>query len=199
MHMQAMVTPGSPETSFGGDSAAIVVFTAIDGALCDHGTGVWREAQDALALLASREIPVVLISARPAADVLALQKQLGLVHPFICRGGAEVHVPRGYFADLQDLWPADEAWHLINIGAPEPGRAVRVLTSLFQSGGETLTVGLGSAWADRLFLADVDVPIIVAGHATDEQRLQRHLPGAYVTTAVGPAGWSEAILGSAPA
>jgi predicted mannosyl-3-phosphoglycerate phosphatase (HAD superfamily) len=198
MHRQATVFLSNPEASIGGGSAALVVFTAIDGALCGEGTGVWREVRDALALLASRQIPVVLISARPAADVLALQHQLGLVHPFICRGGAEVHVPRGYFADLQDLWPADEAWHVINMWAPEPSRAVRVLTSLFQSGGRMLTVGVGSSWADRLFLADVDVPIVVAGHGTDAQRLQRHLPGAYVTTALGPAGWSEAILGSGP-
>jgi predicted mannosyl-3-phosphoglycerate phosphatase (HAD superfamily) len=199
MQMQATGSPTSAAASFGGDSAAMVVFTAIDGALCDFGTSAWREAQQALALLASRQVPVVLISGRPAAGVLALQQQLGFVQPFICRGGAEVHVPRGYFTDLQDLWPADEAWHVISIGAPEPGRAVRVLTLLFRSGGETLTVGLGSTWADRLFLADVDVPIIVAGQRTDEQRLQRHLPGAFVTTAVGCAGWRAVILGLAPA
>lgn len=195
--MQAAHPTSKVESSLaGGQSAAIVVFTAIDGALCD-GTGAWREATDALALLASRDIPVVLVSARCAADVIALQERLGLRQPFICRSGAELHVPRGYFPDLQDLWPSDEVWHVIGLGAPEPGRAVRVLVSLFQtSGRDILTVGLGSTWADRLFLTDVDVPIIVGGHAPDEQRLHRVLPGAYVTTAAGPAGWSEAILGS---
>jgi predicted mannosyl-3-phosphoglycerate phosphatase (HAD superfamily) len=180
-------TPGSP---------SLVVFTSVDGTLTDD-TGSCAAVRPALDLLAAEGVPVVLAAHHAAAELMELQRGLGSPHPFICDGGAAMHVPNGYFADLEDLWPLDEAWHVLPLGAPDLGRAVRLLATLFQvSGADVLTIGLGCSWRDRQLLGAVDVPIIVRSETPDQARLQRRLPGAYLTNAAGPAGWQEAILGS---
>jgi predicted mannosyl-3-phosphoglycerate phosphatase (HAD superfamily) len=179
-------------------SPSLVVFTSVDGALRDK-TGSCAGVRPALDLLVAEGIPVVLASHLPAGELMEVERGLGRPHPFICDRGSAMHVPSGYFADLEDLWPGDESWHVLPIGAPDLGRAVRLLATLFQvSGADVLTIGLGCSWADRQLLDAVQVPIIVRSDTADQARLQRRLPGAYVTNAAGPAGWQEAILGSMP-
>jgi predicted mannosyl-3-phosphoglycerate phosphatase (HAD superfamily) len=135
-----------------------------------------------------------------AASVQELQRELGLHQPFICDGGSALHIPRGYFAELDGLTAGDESWERFEFGVQEPARAVRLLASLFSvSGEDILTVGFGSGWADRALLGAVDVPVIVRNDDAEQGRLLRRIPGAYLTEAKGPAGWSEAILGQAGA
>lgn len=178
-------------------SPSLVVFTSVDGALRAGADGSCADVRPALDLLASQGIPVVLASHHSAAELMIVQQSLGHAHPFICDGGARMHVPNGYFADLQDLWPEGESWHVLPLGAPDLGRAVRLLVSLFQvSGADVLAVGLGCAWSDRSLLDAVNVPVIVRSEGPDQARLQRRIPGAYLTNAMGPEGWQEAILGS---
>ncbi len=186
--------PASPATTV---SPSLVVFTSVDGAIRQGAAGSCAGVRPALELLATQGIPVVLASHHSADELIALQQGLGQAHPFISEGGATMHVPNGYFADLQDLWPEDETWHVVPLGAPDIGRAVRLLVSLFQvSGADILSVGLGCSWNDRVLLEAVNVPIIVRSDGPDQARLQRRIPGAYLTGATGPAGWQEAILGS---
>lgn len=181
-------------------SPALVVFTSVDGALRDDASSSCSGVRPALDLLASHHVPVVLISNHSADELQRLQEGFGQAHPYICDGGRTMHVPRGYFAEFQDLWPAGEAWHTVPLGAADIGRAVRLLVSLFQaSGTEVLTVGLGCSWEDRTLLEAVDVPIIIRSDRPDQGKLQRRIPDAYLTTAAGPAGWQEAILGSVSA
>lgn len=178
-------------------SASLVIFTSVDGAIRDGHTGSCAGVGPALELLATRQVPVVLVSHHSSDELMELERGLGRPHPFICDAGAAMHVPNGYFADLQDLWPADETWHVVPLGAPDVGRAVRLLVSLFQvSGADILTVGLGCSWSDRVLLEAVDVPVIVRTDRPDQDRLQRRIPDAYLTIAAGSAGWQEAILGS---
>lgn len=182
--------PVAPERS-------LVVFTCVDGALRTHGSGSCSDVRPALDLLAAHSVPVVLVSDHAADELKALQRAFGQQHPFICEGGRTMHVPNGYFEDVQDLWPADEPWHVVPLGGADIGRGVRLLVSLFQvSGAEVLTVGLGCSWSDRALLEAVDVPVIIRSDASDQARLQKRIPAAYVTSATGPAGWQEAILGS---
>jgi hypothetical protein len=62
-----------------------------------------------------------------------------------------------------------------------------------------LIVGLGEDWTDRVLLRAVDVPVVVRNGGVDQRRLLKRVPAAYLTHAAGPAGWSEAILGSVAA
>ena len=200
MHADPTFTRLDDPSASLGTSPSLVVFTSVDGALRRGADGSCAGVRPALDLLAAQGVPVVLASTHSADELLALQTGLGQAHPFICDGGATMHVPNGYFADLQDLWPQDETWHVVPLGAPDVGRAVRLLVSLFQvSGTDILTVGLGCSWNDHLLLEAVNVPIIVRSDSPDQARLQRKIPAAYLTSATGPAGWQEAILGSIPA
>ena len=151
----------------------------------------------ALNLLIARAIPVVLLSHGDATQVQDLQQELGLMQPFICRGGAALYIPRGYFEELDGLAAGDDTWEIFEFGVRDPARAVRLLSSLYSVRGEdVLTIGFGCDWNDRALLAAVHVPVIVRADSEDQARLLRRIPGAYVTTATGPAGWSEAVLGS---
>ena len=177
-------------------STSIVVFTAIDGILRQQGGGPCADARAALELLSERSVPVVMMSHGDPSAVQELQRDLGLLEPFIADGGAALYIPRGYFEELDGLAAGDECWEIFQFGARDPARAVRLLASLFSVRGEDiLTIGFGCAWDDRALLAAVSVPIIVRTGSDDHMRLLRRLPGAYLTTAVGPAGWSEAVLG----
>ena len=179
-------------------STSIVVFTAIDGILQRDDRGLCDDARSALDLLLERNVPLVLVSHDDAAPVQQLQAQLGLDEPFICDGGATLYIPRGYFEELDGLAAGDDCWEVFHFGVRDPARAVRLLASLYSVRGEdVLTIGFGCHWADRALLAAVNVSIIVRDGSDDHARLLRRIPGAYLTTATGPAGWSEAVLGSA--
>ena len=179
-------------------SPSIVVLTAIDGVLRHPVTGSCREARTALDLLSQQSVPVVLLSHGDSEPVQQLQRDFGLTQPFVCHGGATLFIPRGYFEELDGLTSGDAAWEVFEFGVRDPARAVRLLTSLYSVRGEdVLTIGFGCDWADRALLAAVDVPIIVRCPDGDQARLLRRFPGAYLTEASGPDGWSEAVLGSA--
>src|SRR5687767_10442830 len=179
-------------------TTSIVVFTAIDGILRQQESEPCCDARMALDLLHERSVPVVLLSHDGPEPAQALQAELGLLEPFICDGGATLYIPRGYFEELDGLAAGDDCWEVFHFGVRDPARAVRLLASLFSVRGEDiLTIGFGCRWADRALLAAVNVSIIVRDGSDDHEKLVRRIPGAYLTTATGPAGWSEAVLGSA--
>jgi predicted mannosyl-3-phosphoglycerate phosphatase (HAD superfamily) len=133
--------------------------------------------------------------------LIALQAETGLVHPFICREGTEIHIPTGYFAAPAVSRPAARTWEVIELGPWESYvRAMRLLRSVYRSWNHNVPlIGLGDDWSDRFLLLEVDFPIIVRNDAVDQTRLIDAVPGAYLTRETGPAGWAEAILGSVPA
>jgi predicted mannosyl-3-phosphoglycerate phosphatase (HAD superfamily) len=174
----------------------MVVFSTVEGAIrTPHGS--CAEVRAALDLLSARGVPVVLMSHTGPEDVQDVQRALRLHHPFIADGGSALYIPRGYFPELDGLTAGDEEWEVFGFGVREPARAVRLLASLFSvKGEEILTIGFACDWSDRALLAAVDVPIVVRSGSPDQERLVRRVPGAYLTEAYGPAGWSEAVLGS---
>ena len=177
---------------------SLVIFTTLDGPLRDVRSSGAGPARNAIAVLADQGIPLVLVSRDAAEDVFAVQHELGLRHPFICDGGTAAYVPHGYFTELNGLTEPCGDWDVIPF---QHGRgtaqAVRLLIALYRSYfDDAVVVGLGDRWDDRELLSEVDVPIVVRSEAADQRQLMLKLPSAYVTRASGPAGWSEAILGS---
>ena len=178
----------------------MVMVTSID-ALRDRRWGSVADAQPGLERLIASNIPLVLASQGGAPDVVALQDQLGIVHPFICEGGAEVHIPTGYFADPRVNRSAGKGWEIVDIGRGRSyAHGLRLLVSLYRCRNRNLiVVGAGADWHDRTLLRHVDVPIVVRDPDKPQMRLLKRVPGAFVTRACGPAGWGEAILGRADA
>lgn len=194
MHAEAAFTdePGQAPVPH-----SVVIFTRVDGALWE-ANGPCEVARAALLTLVADGIPVVLVSDDHPAEVQRLQRELGLSGPFVCNGGRGLYIPRGYFEELDGLASGDAEWEVFSFPTEDPARGIRLLTSLFSVRCEDLvTIGLGCDWVDRTLLAAVDVPVVVRADGRDQGRLLQHLPHAYLTSASGGRGWSEAVLGSA--
>jgi mannosyl-3-phosphoglycerate phosphatase family protein len=96
----------------------VVVITDVDGVLRHAESHSLAEAAPALEMLAAHGVPVVLCSEHSASELMALQRTLGLCHPFICEGGAALYIPGGYFSGLQDLGVTGGDWEVIEFGVP---------------------------------------------------------------------------------
>ena len=178
-------------------AATLVIFTAVDGLLCDADTHSTDQTRTALKMLAQRDIPLVLTSSRPASQLLALQRELNLRYPFVAGGGASLHIPSGYFPELTRIGAQRDGWNVVEFKVPEAGHAIRLLMSLYRlCSEEVVIVALADSTDHRVLLHAADVPVIVRNDNADQQALLREMPSAYLTIAAGPAGWSEAILGS---
>jgi predicted mannosyl-3-phosphoglycerate phosphatase (HAD superfamily) len=180
---------------------ALVIFAACEEPVtAPDGSIVCATARHVAGLLRQFSVPVVFISDELPAAMVRLQRDLGMQHPFIAAGGAQLYVPRGYFPDLLDSGgPDDEpGWQVVRLHTRgDAGDAVRLLMALYRFGDErVLFVGLGQEWKHHALLRAVDVPVIVRNARVDQTRLQRSLPDAYLTTAAGTDGWTEAILGA---
>ena len=183
---------------------SLVIFTAVDGLVTSpDGAASVDAARHVVELLRPFGVPVIFITDQPAAEMLRLQQELGVRHPFIADGGTELYVPNGYFPDVLDMEPdEDSEWQVLCLHARggEIGDAVRLLMALYRFGDDpVLFVGLGDNWKHRALLREVDVPVIVRNDGVDQARLLRSVPGAYLTMAAGADGWAEAILGAASA
>ena len=75
--------------------ATHLVVTDLDGTLLDHHTYSRDAAAEALALLQSRHIPLVLCSSKTAAEMAVLHEALAPTDPFIVENGAAVYLPDG--------------------------------------------------------------------------------------------------------
>ncbi len=175
-------------------SASVVVIADVGSLLRYPGT--LAEVRPALTALTRCETHVVLCSDQGPDQVEALQRELGVRHPFICRRGAALHIPRGFFCGVTADAPADGDWEVIDFGTPRLAHAVRLVATLYRAAGSApLIVGIGEDWRHRALLHEVDAPVVVRNTAIDQSRLVRNVPTAYVTEAEGPKGWLEAILG----
>lgn len=122
----------------------LLIFTDLDGTLLDSHTWDWQPAAEWLSRLGQQQIPVILCSSKTAAEMMALQKSLGLQDlPFIAENGAVIHLDT-HWQDHPDF-P-----RLIN-GASHD-EVVQVLTRLREQHGFKFT--LFSELEDRV-LAEV--------------------------------------------
>lgn len=179
-------------------SASVVVIADVGRLL--RRPGSLAEVRPAFDALARCETHVVLCVDGEADEVIAVQRVLGIRQPFICRRGAAVHIPRGFFCVGATDSATDDEWETIDFGAPRLAHAVGLITALYRAAGTTpLIVGIGEEWRDRALLREVDAPVVVRNSAIDQIRLVRNIPSAYVTEAEGADGWIEAIVGHCPA
>jgi predicted mannosyl-3-phosphoglycerate phosphatase (HAD superfamily) len=181
---------------------SLVIFTPCDGPVKTlDGALSCPTARHVAELLRGFPVPIVFISDQPPAEMIRLQQELDLRHPFIADGGGSLYVPRGYFPGVLDTDPDEEPdWQVLRLQARggDVGDAVRLLMALYRFGDDpVLFVGMGQDWKHRALLRAVDVPVIVRNEEIDQMRLLRSIPEAYMTVAAGADGWTEALLGTA--
>ncbi|WP_343551399.1 mannosyl-3-phosphoglycerate phosphatase-related protein [Pantoea sp.] len=72
-------------------NASLLIVTDLDGSLLDHHDYNWDAASEWLARLKQHQIPLVICSSKTAAEIIPLQKRLGIIGaPFIAENGARV-------------------------------------------------------------------------------------------------------------
>ena len=70
---------------------SLMIVTDLDGSLLDHHDYNWDAASAWLARLKQEQVPLVLCSSKTAAEIIPLQKRLGISGtPFIAENGARV-------------------------------------------------------------------------------------------------------------
>nr|WP_320015398.1 HAD-IIB family hydrolase [uncultured Desulfobacter sp.] len=82
------------------NSNKTLVFTDLDGTLLDHDTYGFEPALSAIAMLAQKNIPLILNSSKTLVEILKIRSALGNCHPFIAENGSVVAVPEQIFPDL---------------------------------------------------------------------------------------------------
>jgi hypothetical protein len=176
--------------------SAMIVLTDLH-ALCSDPSRSMGACAEAMRELAEHDVPVILVSLTSAVEVMAIQAELGICHPFICEGGGELHVPGGYFEELLAPTVPSE-WNVIQFGGRGSEaafeRAVRLLTLLYWTHRKDGIV-VGITDRERSILVESDVPVILRNPDLDQRPLEKVAAGAYVTHSTGVAGWVEAIAG----
>ncbi len=74
-----------------------LIFTDLDGTLLDHRTYSWASAEEALAEIERRRVPLIFVTSKTRAEVEVLRRKLSLGHPFITENGGGIFIPDGYF------------------------------------------------------------------------------------------------------
>lgn len=91
-------------------SQPLVIFTDLDGTLLDSHTYDWQPAADWITRLKQRDVPVILCSSKTAAEMMLIQREIGLEgRPFIAENGAVIQ--------LDAQWQDDESWPRLVTGA----------------------------------------------------------------------------------
>ena len=176
---------------------AVVVFARIDDLVADQSNYADQLRRQAVAVLKSLGIRLVLVSKSAAAYVRQVQYHLNIAEPFVCEGGAAVHIPGCYLGKVPPADMSAGAWEIFRFSPPDRTAAVNLVRDLFVAQGysDVLTIGIGCDLDDYGVLGTVDIPVVVRDRAKEQKELLRYVPGAYLTTATGIEGWSEALIG----
>lgn len=78
-----------------------ILFTDLDGTLLDHETYSFAAAEEALSLVKSKRIPLIIVTSKTRTEILDIQKKLDISEPFIVENGGAVFFPQQ--TDIDDL------------------------------------------------------------------------------------------------
>ncbi len=122
----------------------LLVFSDVDGTLQDSHTGDWQPAAQWLARLREYHVPLILCSSKTAAEMIAVQRMVGLEGmPFIAENGAVIQ--------LDEHWQGNENYPRIITGSSHTEIA-KVLVELRKRDGYKFTT---FSEMDERILADV--------------------------------------------
>ncbi|WP_257280931.1 mannosyl-3-phosphoglycerate phosphatase [Endozoicomonas sp. ISHI1] len=103
----------------------LVIFSDLDGTLLDHDSYSWAAAKPALDRLKKQNIPVVFNTSKTLSEVLPLQLEMALDHPFITENGMITTIPANYFQSSD----TDKNTHYFH---GQPYRAIRRVLKQFR-------------------------------------------------------------------
>jgi mannosyl-3-phosphoglycerate phosphatase len=146
----------------------IAVFTDLDGTLLDADTYSWDAAKPALALLAARGIPCIMVTSKTRAEVEELRERMANRDPFVVENGGAALIPMdGGYERLEFGTPYEQLTAALRKAAARAGCRVRAFHAL--SDGEVAeSCGLTIGEARLARLREYDEPFeIVDKDRTD--------------------------------
>lgn len=115
-----------------------VIFTAVEGALLDSGSGSWEPASEALSEIERQGVPLVLVSSRTRAQLEPLRRKIGHIYPFITENGGGLFIPDGYFSmHLENAFRTGR-YFCVPFGRPYDEAAAAVEEIASAAGTETM-------------------------------------------------------------
>jgi predicted mannosyl-3-phosphoglycerate phosphatase (HAD superfamily) len=160
---------------------------------------LYPTVRQAAQLLIDADIPIIFVAPSAVREPEHIQRELGVVHPYLSEGGATLHIPHDYFESGYG-GSTKRDWAMMTFVGRDSGldapRGLRFLLETYRAyRSDILTIGFGVTSSDKYLLEQVDVPVIVRDRNIGQNQLQASFPDAFVTNAEGPLGWGEAILG----
>ncbi len=162
-----------------------LIFTDLDGTLLDANSYEWAPAAPALELCRRRGYPVVLVSSKTRAEMLPLQRALGVSDPFVCENGGAVYFPPGCRKPLPDGCTRSGGLWRLGLGTPyarlvaalgeirrELGWAIRGFSDMDPAEIAQLT-GLDLQASRRAKEREFDEPFMVDNPATPDLEVLR--------------------------
>ena len=97
----------------------LVIFTEPLGLLIRDGRPAWSDAEEALAELAQRKVPLVFVSRGTRMELEFVRRKIENQHPFLTENGGALFIPHGYFsARIPDARTTTREYHSILYGRP---------------------------------------------------------------------------------
>jgi mannosyl-3-phosphoglycerate phosphatase len=167
----------------------LIFFTDLDGTLLDHQTYAWTAARTALAALARKRQPLVIVTSKTRAEVMPLLRELRRREPFVVENGGAIFLPLRYFPfRIDGAEPAGKGWQRVPLGTPYP-RLVTALATAARRAGVAVRgfsrmrapevaerAGLVLVAARRACRREFDEPfVILQGDAQAWPRLRREI------------------------
>jgi mannosyl-3-phosphoglycerate phosphatase len=112
----------------------LIIFTDLDGTLLDRDTYSFDAARQALHLIRSKNIPLILSSSKTRAEIEIYRKQLENGHPFISENGGAVFIPKGYFSFPYPYNKELNEYFVLELGTSHP-RIIEALESIIKETG----------------------------------------------------------------
>jgi mannosyl-3-phosphoglycerate phosphatase family protein len=125
-----------------------LVVSGIGGCLIDPVDGDYDAARPAVAALASLEVPLVLCSSRPRAEVELVSRLFGLSAPMIVENGAALVVPDGHLPHGVPGGRRDGDHYVLHLGPPRQ-RLREALAELAAAAGTEVRLVADLAPGDR--------------------------------------------------
>jgi mannosyl-3-phosphoglycerate phosphatase family protein len=163
-----------------------VFFTDLDGTLLDYHAYSFDDARPALALLASRRIPLVICSSKTRAEIQYYRERMDNHHPFISENGGGIFIPKGYFhfAIHNGEWSVHEEGNYIAIRLGARYAQLREAVAALKREGFLIkgfgdmtpeeiaeATGLGMAQAKMSKMRDFDEPFFFTGNEEEQRKL----------------------------
>lgn len=95
-----------------------VIFSDLDGTLLDHHTYSFDAAKEALELIESKEIPLILCTSKTRGEIEYYRNLLNNEHPFISENGGGIFIPGDYFSREFNYDKQIDGYKVIEIGTP---------------------------------------------------------------------------------